>query len=371
MHIFPLSMYCFFQRIRKRQAMVFIYLISVLFSWGKNQKIEGGFFSSTLSADENIDLNTTIVFRTRSTHSVSGYKRSLMALLEAHEKENKKLVAPENYPKIVIKLDTIAAPGLQVSRNLIDGLLEILLECGFSKEQVDFIAMKPQNLKLSGFFHDLSGSFSYRGHKVRTPEDPEFFNSDWFHDSAMPPKKHDRAKFFLNFPMDRNRRLEEERKSYIPRIFLENNVHWINLAVAMDDANLGVDGAAINMSLGTVSNFRRFRDNTTLGSAAVTEILAIPEIWNKKIFSLIDLSRYQFAGGPLFDAEFLDSSPILLLGKNPLAVDRVIGSYITNSRKLHGLKKRNLESALIFKYAEELGLEAVSSPTIVEIQSVE
>tara|TARA_B100001093_G_scaffold123627_1_gene116209 strand:- start:45 stop:1139 length:1095 start_codon:yes stop_codon:yes gene_type:complete len=363
-------MYCFFQRIRKRQAMVFIYLISTLFSWGKNQVIEGEVLSSILQANENIDLNATVVFRTRSTQSISGYRQSLMALLAAYEKRNTKLVTPKNYPKIVIKLDTIAAPGLQVSRNLIDGLLEILLTRGFSTDQVDFIAMKPENLKLSGYCHDLAGSLSYRGHVIRTPLDLEFFDSAWFHDSAMPPKEYDRAKFFLSYPLDRNKRLEEERKSYLPKIFFGDQIYWINLAVAMDDANLGVDGAAINMSLGTVSNFRRFRDDPTLGSAAATEILAIPKIWNKRLFSLIDLSRYQFAGGPLFDAEFLDSSPILLLGENPLAVDRVAGSYITHSRKLHGMKKRNLENALIFQYAEELGLEAVSSPTIFDIPYV-
>ena len=45
------------------------------------------------------------------------------------------------------------------------------------------------------------------------------------------------------------------------------------------------------------------------------EILAIPEIWEKRIYSILDLSQYQFANGGQFDAEFLASNPTLL-GKN-------------------------------------------------------
>ena len=48
--------------------------------------------------------------------------------------------------------------------------------------------------------------------------------------------------------------------------------------------NLGILGASSNMSLGMVSNSRRFREDPTLGAAAVTEILAIPEIWERRIF---------------------------------------------------------------------------------------
>ena len=113
----------------------------------------------------------------------------------------------------------------------------------------------------------------------------------------MPPQVHDRAKFFLQFPNDLSKRIEEERKSYIPAALLDSQTYWINLAVVMDDTKLGLNGAASNMSLDLVSNSQRFRQDSTLGAAAITEILAIPEIWEKRLFSIVDLFKYQFAGG--------------------------------------------------------------------------
>ena len=52
----------------------------------------------------------------------------------------------------------------------------------------------------------------------------------------------------------------------------------------MDDPFLGIDGASSNITLGSISNYGRFSRNKTLSAAAVTEILAIPEIWEKKLF---------------------------------------------------------------------------------------
>lgn len=368
MHVFSLSMYCFFHRIRKRQAMVFILLFSFLISAGENFKKEAYYLHCKSESDEKVDLNQSIVFRARSSSSEDGYRNTFNSLLLIFEEKNEKEINPTNFPKIAIKLDTTAAPGLQVSQNLINGLLKVLQERKFSKDQVVFVAMMPENLKISGFLEYDRKSFFYKGYRVHTPNDPDFYNSAWFHDSAMPPKIYDRARFFLNFPFERKKRLKEERRSYIPRIFLNDEVYWINLAVAMDDVCLGVNGAAVNMSLGAVSNDKRFRDDPTLGSAAVTEILAIPEIWNGRLFSVVDMSRFQFAGGPFFDAEFLDSAPFLLLGENPFALDFVAGNFITRSRKIRGMKNRVLENALIFQYAEKLGLERVKSPLVLDIR---
>ena len=137
----------------------------------------------------------------------------------------------------------------------------------------------------------------------------------------------------------------------------------------MDDMNLGILGASSNMSLGMVSNSRRFREDPTLGAAAVTEILAIPEIWERRIFSILDLSRFQFAGGVDFNAEFVDSSPSLLLSRNPFAVDSVAWNFLSRIRASQNLKARKKENALMFKYAQSLGLGKVDNPIIFSVSS--
>jgi hypothetical protein len=44
----------------------------------------------------------------------------------------------------------------------------------------------------------------------------------------------------------------------------------------MDDVFLGVDGAAANISLGSVNNYGRFLQKKTMAPATVAEIMAIP-----------------------------------------------------------------------------------------------
>ena len=187
--------------------------------------------------------------------------------------------------------------------------------------------------------------------------------------APCPPQVHDRAKFFLQFPNDLSKRIEEERKSYIPAALLDSQTYWINLAVVMDDTKLGLNGAASNMSLDLVSNSQRFRQDSTLGAAAITEILAIPEIWEKRLFSIVDLFKYQFAGGGDFNAEFIDSAPILLISQNPFSVDSVAWKLIAKSRELRKLSTRSKEEALIFKYAESLNLGRVVEPKVIRFPS--
>ena len=60
----------------------------------------------------------------------------------------------------------------------------------------------------------------------------------------------------------------------------------------MDDPFLGINGAAANVTLGGMSNFGRFMNKKTLSPATVTEVLAIPEIWENKLFSIIDFIEF-------------------------------------------------------------------------------
>ena len=220
---------------------------------------------------------------------------------------------------------------------------------------------------MAGFTKGESDLRNYRGHRLFCSTDKEFFDSEWFHDSPMPPTTHDRARFFLRFPTDRKKRIEEERRSYLPTLLFLGEVYWINLAVAMDSVTMGIDGASTNLSLGAIDNYQRFLEKPVLGPAATTEILAIPEIWQKRAFSILDLSKFQFAGGPAFDAEFVGRDPVLLLGENPISVDYFGLQALILAREKSGMKPKQLEDALIFRYAKELGLGDVKDAKLFDV----
>jgi hypothetical protein len=135
----------------------------------------------------------------------------------------------------------------------------------------------------------------------------------------------------------------------------------------MDSLNLGIDGAAANFSMGSIDNARRFLEKPTLAPAAVTEILAIPEIWQKRVFSIVDLSKFQFAAGERFDAEFLGREEVLLLGENPFSVDYVALQTLNKLRVKRGFAHRKSQDVLMFRYAQELGLGDVKNAKLFDL----
>ena len=312
------------------------------------------------------DNRSSNVFRIQGVEGQ--YLDSLTQLFSAAEKKGGPVLKPAQFPKIGIKIKTKLAPGLQVSKEFVNAMLEMLSERGFRSDQIFLVDRERASLVRAGFLPSFHGNKLYRGFQVFSLTHESYTSPIWFHDSPMPPTLHDRARFFLKFPHDREKRLAEERKSYLPSILFLDDVFWINLAVCEDSLNIGIDGAATNMSTGAISNYYRFLEKPTLAPAAVTEILAIPEIWEKRTYSIVDLSKFQFAGGGQFDAEFLGHESTLLLSENPLSVDRIALKALNAKRKQKGFTERLSDELLLFKYGKELGLSAVSEIQVFDVR---
>jgi hypothetical protein len=324
-----------FQRIVKGQAWVYFLFLKFTF-----------FGNSIFGADDfSIPETGKIEFISKDNRSddvfraqrVNGkYFYFLNKLILQAEKKGGPILSPSQFPNIAIKVKTAHAPGHQVSADLLDALLSFLSGRGYRSDKIMIVDRDEKSLIQAGFYL-TEGKIGYYGkYRVFSSSSENYYDPEWFHDSPMPPTIHDRSRFFLEYPNDRLRRVEEERKSYLPSILFLKDVFWINLSVATDSVNLGIDAASSNMTTGAISNYQRFLKKPTLAPAAVTEILAIPEIWDKRVYSILDMSQYQFANGGQFDAEFLDSNSSLLLSENPISVDYTALSIFKNIRKKNG-----------------------------------
>ena len=356
-----------FHRIVKRQAMVYFFiLLFPLFQMATfgNELIGEGIKESDQAS--SLVKRSNDVFRVQN--GSGNYLSSLNKLLSVSESRGGLNLNPQVISSIGIKIKTHMAPGLQVSPKLLDALLEILSARGYKSNQIFIADRDLSSLIEAGFHLGVSGVSKYKKYNLFSSRNSQYYHDDWFHDSPMPPTLHDRTRFFINFPQDRNRRILEERKSYLPSLFFLKNVFWINLAVASDHINLGINGASANMTTGAISNYQRFLDRATIAPAAVTEILAIPEIWEKRAYSILDLSKFQFANGGQFDAEFIGRESTLLLSENPLSIDRFALSVINKKRIAKGFVARAEENLLLFKYALEIGLGDARKARIFNVQ---
>ena len=311
------------------------------------------------------DNRSDDVFRAQRVNGKYFYY--LNKLILQAEKKSGPFLSPSQFPHIAIKVKTAHAPGHQVSADLLDALLSFLSGRGFRSDQIMIVDRDEKTLIRGGFYSTGEKIGFYGKYRTFSSSSDTYYDPEWFHDSPMPPTIHDRSRFFLEYPNDRIKRLEEERKSYLPAILFLKDVFWINLSVATDHVNLGIDGAASNMTTGAISNHQRFLKKTTLAPAAVTEILAIPEFWEKRVYSILDMSQYQFANGGQFDAEFLDSDPSLLLSENPISLDYTALSIFKNIRKKNGFIERDESTLLLFKYAKELGLGEMNKIRVFDV----
>ena len=308
-----------------------------------------------------IEVKSKVFQAKLSNLATEDYHFAVLRLIAQLEYEQNFKIKPSVFPQIAVKFDVQRSPGLSTNLNLLLSLVQFLERRGYIRENIFLVTLKIDHETRRALEKQFSAS------QIITGEDEGYFNADWFHDSPMPPAMGDRAKLLIDHPKNHEIRTIEERKSYLPAFLFLSKMYWINLSTAKDDHVLGIDGAITNATLNSSGNAQRFREDVTMGPAAATEILAIPEFLEKHLFSVVDLSEMQVAGGPEFNAEFIRQKPSLLLSKNPVFIDYYAMQSIQNERAKLGLKDRAPQDCKLFIYARELSLGDIDTTELVKL----
>ena len=321
------------------------------------------------SQSEAVDTDEKSHSQSNSVYSIALKNRDLQDYFQVLAKAIPRIenemgleLRPYNFPKIALNFDSSRAPGLAVRPELIIATLKFLELSGFTTKEIFLVTYYLEGVQ------EIEWKERFKGYELITSQYPSYFHADWFQDSPMPPAMGDRARFFLQYPRDSVTRKLNERKSLLPVCLFLDSCYWINLSMAKDDPFLGIDGAVSNLTLGASGNTQRFKKDSILGPATAAEILAIPELWENRLYSIMDLSHYQFANAGQFDAEFLGRESTLLLSENPLSVDRAALRVLNMQRKELGFIERKAKKLLLFQYAKELGLGDAQKAEIYDVQ---
>ena len=70
--------------------------------------------------------------------------------LTAESKGGSKII-PSQFPRIALKIKSAYAPGLQVSRSLVDALLAVLRKRGYGEDQILLVDREREGLVSGGF----------------------------------------------------------------------------------------------------------------------------------------------------------------------------------------------------------------------------
>jgi hypothetical protein len=267
------------------------------------------------------------------------YYSEVSALVEAYEAKVGTSLAPRQRGKVGIKVNTRSGRGLSTPLQLLRAVIEVFEARGFARESILIVDYSAHQLRQAGIMPSISSDLGdFEGCPVYALDSEQHYDLDWFYDSPLPPSLNQEPQLFGGLGRGSSA-LEagaKERKSFLAAPLLFEVDFWVNLAVGVDDAALGVDGALANATLWNVSNSQRFLGNEATASSAVAEIAAIPELRERMLLHFISLDRYQYIGGPRFKSRYSRSEPLLWMSSDPVAIDRLLCDRINKHRLLDG-----------------------------------
>lgn len=285
------------------------------------------------------------------------YDTEVEQLIQAYETEVRRPLKPGVIGKVALKINTRGGGGISTPLPLIRAVVRALEQRGYSRDSIWIVDDSSDKLREAGVMPPLSQAGSvFEGCPVLAWDTGEFYKSDWFYESPLPPILRREAPFPAD--PDASGSPEEKdsgRKSFLPVPLLFDVDFWINLAVGVDDPALGVDGVLANATLWNVSNSRRFLVNQTTASAAVAEIAAIPELAEHLVLNFVSLERYQFIAGPFFNSLYTRSEPYLWMSADPVALDRLLYDRMNAIRVFEGFPEISPMPRQLY-FAASLGL---------------
>jgi len=289
--------------------------------------------------------------------SEADYRAGVESLISHWEISTGKTLQPGVNRRAGLKIFTEAGSGLMTPPALVRAVIESLEVRGFSRSMLFIVGASEQRLRDTGYLPTRLGMGTETFADVPVyalDTNTALIDEQWFYDSNLPSRER-MARAIASgrgFSFDEN---PDDRKSFLPAsLFLETDF-WINLPVVQDNEALGVSGAIANATLWNVTNNQRFFLSPANAPVAAAEIAAIPELREKWVFTILSLERYQFLGGPRFNALYTAREKKLWLSANPVALDYLMWRKLIKARRSANFDVPEGEPAL-FEYASTLGL---------------
>ncbi len=117
--------------------------------------------------------------------------------------------------------------------------------------------------------------------------------------------------------------------------FLEQVTAIVNIPYLKNDNIMGLSGCLKNITYRLVKHPARLHSNGC--SPFLADILGLPEISGKLRLNIMNALRIAYHGGPLVTPEYVENAGLLLMGRDPIAVDAVALGTLNAARRKAGL----------------------------------
>lgn len=131
---------------------------------------------------------------------------------------------------------------------------------------------------------------------------------------------------------------ERETRSYLASVVTRQATKIINLPCLKEHNASGVTGCLKNLAYGSFSNVARTHAGTkTWTDPAIAVMCGVPPLRQKSVLHIMDGLRAVYHGGPFaWNPEFVWEAKTLLIGTDPVAIDRVELEIVEEKRRQVG-----------------------------------
>lgn len=288
-------------------------------------------------------------------------KEGMIALTGVQTLENawKQFVKPNEI--IGLKVNPVAGKPLSTSHAVTKSIVRQLQEAGIPKENIVIWDRRLMQLHETGYTEE-----NYPGIKIRGTEQQDaeggFFDEDgvlygermidkeWYY-WADCEEEYDA--YTLPYMVNSG------KYSYFTKICTQEVDKIINVPI-LKNAGPTVTLCLKNLAYGAITNTGRL--HKPLWSETCAEVCAFPPIRDKLVLNIVDGLRGCYEGGPGANPQFICNYNTLLIGTDPVAVDRVGYDIVLAKRIAEGVQEE--EQAVGTKFmdmAEKLEL-GISDP---------
>ncbi len=273
-----------------------------------------------------------------------------------------KFVSPKD--RIGLKVNPVAGPQLSTSVEVTQAIVKQLEESGIPRSKIIIWDRREEQLFEAGFTHE-----NFPGIKIIGTERPEngsmyddngklhslkMIDTTWYY-WADCEDKYDSA----TIPYMVN----EGKYSYFTKIVTEMVDKIINVPI-LKNAGPTVTLCLKNLSYGSITNTGRLHKQ--LWAETCAEVCAFPPLRDKVVLNIVDGIKGCFNGGPGANPQFFCEYKTVLIGTDPVAVDRIGYDIVLRKRISEGVQKEeNPRGRIFMELAQNLNLGIADIEKIV------
>ncbi|MBM3403498.1 MAG: DUF362 domain-containing protein [Bacteroidetes bacterium] len=245
-------------------------------------------------------------------------------------------VAPSD--RIGLKVNPVAGPDLSTSPAVVKAVIRQLQEAGIPNEQILIWDRREFQLTEAGFtsenfpgiqiigteYMDADGSFKdAEGNFLSWKR----VDKDWYYWADCEEEYDEESLPYM---------VNTGKYSYFSAICTQMVDKIINIPILKNAGN-SVTLCMKNLAYGAITNTGRL--HKTLWSETSAEVCAFPPLRDKVVLNIVDGIKGCFQGGPGANPQFFTFYNTLIVGSDPVAVDRVGYELVLKKRLAEGVQK--------------------------------